>query len=294
MHIKNRYDFVAHVSVARGNPNGDPDNDNHPRVDYTTGRGIISDVCVKRRVRNYLMEHVNTLPVTQREGAGIYYTDGAVLAEVNEAATGKRQAKESLTDALMRMYWDVRTFGAVAVSSKFDGGKITGPVQIATSLSCDPIEVQTMTITRMCATNKNEKSTDETGASNRTMGKKYIVPFALYRIEGTIAPAWAYKTGFSDQDLELFIRAMVGCWDTMTASSGVRGIHSFWAFKHESYLGNAPRSTLLSRVKAVKNDGVVAVRDIADYKLSVNSADLPAGVELEDWLVRGWSLINKK
>ncbi|MFA5135341.1 MAG: type I CRISPR-associated protein Cas7 [Patescibacteria group bacterium] len=327
--IANRYDFVAFVSVARGNPNGDPDADNQPRTDYTTGRGIMSDVCVKRKIRNYVQDYA---AATGTQENNIYYTDGAVLAEVNaEVQKTVKPENDTLQQALLRKFWDVRTFGAVMVGGdakedepeapeteagtptskkgkakgkkakgKSGGGKVTGPVQICTALSVDPIEILPMTITRMCATNRKDKAggenetAEDSAAANRTMGKKFIVPFGLYRIEGTVAPAWAAKTGFTQADLDLFVRAFVGCWDSMTASSGVRCLHAFHAFKHMSPLGNASRSSLMQRVTATRKPEVTAVREITDYTLAVNTEGLPANVEHCDWLAGGWALINSK
>lgn len=291
--IERRLDFVALVSVTNGNPNGDPDADNQPRQDSITNRGLMTDVAVKRRIRNYLQDYVDKYGTEQQQQTcDIYYQGGTVLEDANKKAQRQLKDKEKVRDALCRLYWDVRTFGAVAATKEADGGCITGPIQIGTSWSVDPIEIMPITITRMCKTSAKEGS-EGSEASNRTMGKKYVVPFALYRIEGCVSPWYAHKTGFTEDDLTLFFLGLVGCWDhCVSTSSGQRHLHELHVFQHANYLGSAPRHELFQRVKVQRKPGVDLVRSIDDYESSVDLDQLPGGVRYQrGFLAKVWKML---
>jgi CRISPR-associated protein Csd2 len=282
--LKHRYEFVLYFDVENGNPNGDPDAGNMPRIDLQTGLGIVSDVCLKRKVRNYI-------ELTQEGQAGydIYVTEGAVLnnkqKEAYEACgfKAKQDVKEEKARAQAYMcgrFYDIRTFGAVMDTGDYKCGQVRGPVQLCFAKSQDVIFQQEVTITRMASTTEKENASE-----NRTMGRKYIVPYALYRVEGFISAKFAQKTGFAESDLNLFFDALREMFDhDHSAARGKMTSRNLFVFKHESELGNAPAAKLFETVSALLPDETKPPRGFADYEISIRRDDVPPGVQLLELL----------
>jgi CRISPR-associated protein Csd2 len=276
--IKNRYEFVLLYDVENGNPNGDPDAGNMPRIDPETGYGIVTDVCIKRKVRNY----------AEMMGQRIYIKEGTPLnqnhVEAYEAIDGLEPGKKAaMTDVqkarawMCKNFFDVRTFGAV-MSTGDNCGQVRGPIQINFSRSIDPIVQQEVTITRQTVT-KIEDAEKE-----RTMGRKHIVPYGLYRAEGYISAKLANDetkgTGFSEEDLALFWDALVNMFEhDHSAARGKMAAQKLYVFKHKDELGNAPSHKLFELLDVKKKDGVVIPRKFADYDVTL-TGKAPEGVEL--------------
>ncbi len=280
--ISNRYEFVLLYDVENGNPNGDPDAGNMPRIDPETGYGIVTDVCLKRKVRNY-----TELVKGDSTGYRIYVKEGIPLnqnhAEAYVAIGAKSKDKVNVAQVNEARQWmcanffDVRTFGAV-MSTGDNCGQVRGPIQINFSRSIDPIVQQEVTITRQTVTRIEEAEKE------RTMGRKHIVPYGLYRVEGYISAKLANDdtkgTGFSEEDLELFWDALVNMFEhDHSAARGKMATRKLFVFKHESELGNAPSHKLFDMVKVEKNNGVVIPRKFGDYAVKVDGS-APEGVEL--------------
>ena len=288
--ISNRYEFVVFFDVENGNPNGDPDAGNMPRIDPETGYGLITDVCLKRKIRNYVETVKEGEP-----GYRIYIKDGVPLNRSdNEACeyVGVEPDKDKLKEAkkkdenldgkirnfMCENFFDIRTFGAVMttfVKGALNCGQVRGPVQLGFARSVDPIVPQEVTITRVAIT--TEADAEKKGTE---MGRKYIVPYGLYRVEGYISANLARKTtGFSEDDLELLWQAILNMFELdRSAARGKMAVRQLIVFRHDSELGNAPAWKLFELVKAEKNPGVVAPRAYSDYTLSVDEENLPAGV----------------
>jgi len=277
--IKNRYEFILYFTVENGNPNGDPDAGNMPRIDPQTGKGIVSDVCLKRKIRNYVqMVHDNSF------GFDIYVSEGAVLNNKHQEAYEAKgiESKDSKDDKdiakayMCERYYDIRAFGAVMDTGDFKCGQVRGPVQLCFAKSEDAIYQQNITITRMASTTEKEKDTE-----NRTMGRKYIVPFALYRVEGFISAKLAEKTGFSENDLKLFWEALSNMFDhDRSAARGKMAVAKLIVFKHDSELGNAPAEKLFSLVNVNIKNSDLPPRSLNDYEFNIKSVDVPDGVNM--------------
>ena len=278
--LKNRYEFVLLYDVQDGNPNGDPDLGNQPRMDLETGYGLVTDVCLKRKVRNYVM-----LTRGNQKGYDIFVKEKAVLNNMiaekwDEAADGKtpkevKEAKETQNvenkarDLLCKDCYDIRTFGAVLSTGDKGAGQVRGPIQLTFSRSYDPIVVAEHSITRMAVT--NEKDADK----ERTMGRKYTVPYALYCARGFVSPQLAAQTGFSEEDLELFWEALLNMFEyDRSAARGLMTARRLVIFKHNSPLGNASAESLFERVVCRKNDGVSTPRAFGDYRITLDGAPL--------------------
>jgi CRISPR-associated protein Csd2 len=281
--IQNRYDFVILYDVENGNPNGDPDAGNMPRIDPETGHGIVTDVCIKRKIRNYV-----DLIKDGKEGFDIYVKQDVTLnaqdAKGVEAVKLKPKAEKSegFRDFMCANFYDIRTFGAVMTTAAKDkelsnvAGQVRGPVQLAFGKSVDPIVPQEITITRVAIT------TEAKGATASTeMGRKHIVPYGLYRQEGFISANLAQKvTGFSGADLELLWQAIEHMFEEdRSAARGKMTLRELIIFRHDSNLGNAPSHKLFDLVRVARRDGVEAQRAYSDYAVSVGEA--PAGVTVE-------------
>ena len=289
--IKNRYDFVYYFDVENGNPNGDPDAGNMPRIDPETGYGIVTDVCIKRKIRNYIEVVKEAEP-----GFDIYIRDGAIL-NANDAKACehlgvdpkdlKKLKKtdpaldEKIRDFMCEQYYDVRAFGAVMttfVKNSLNCGQVRGPVQLTFSRSVDPIIPQEVTITRVAKTTEERADVSQT-----EIGRKYIVPYGLYRGEGFISANLARKTtGFSDDDLELLWDALINMFDIdHSAARGKMALRALIVFKHESELGNAPSYKLFDAVSIEKKDGIVTPRSFDDYlPISIDESVVPKGVSI--------------
>lgn len=275
MSIENRYDFILFFEVENGNPNGDPDAGNMPRIDMQTGCGIVTDVCIKRKIRNYVQ-----LSRGDQMRYDIFVTEGAVLNNSMKrlyedyAIDPKEQdAREKARRYMCERYFDVRAFGAVMDTGDYKCGQVRGPVQLCFGRSVDPILQQEITITRMAATNENEDPT-----RNRTMGRKYVVPYGLYRMEGFFSPACAKKTGFTDGDLEVLWEAFLNMFETdRSAARGRMDTRRLIVFEHESVLGNAPAFDLFERVHVRRTCEGRPARCFGDYEIVLEG--MPDGVQ---------------
>lgn len=286
--IKNRYDFSLFFDVENGNPNGDPDAGNMPRIDPETGVGIVSDVCLKRKVRNYVDlvkgERVEEELAPDSQGYKIYVQEKAVLNNRNKLAYDrsgikpeekpkKIEAQQMVTKFMCDNFFDIRAFGAV-MTTEINCGQVRGPIQLCFAQSIDPILPQEMSITRMAVT--NEKDVDK----ERTMGRKQFVPYGLYRVNGFISASLAEKTGFSEDDLSLFFEALMNMFENdRSAARGLMTSRGLYVFKHESKLGNAPAHVLFDTVTARRKTGAPA-RSFADYEITVDISSVPEGVEM--------------
>ncbi|MDR2939073.1 MAG: type I-C CRISPR-associated protein Cas7/Csd2 [Clostridiales bacterium] len=285
--IKNRYEFILLYDVTNGNPNGDPDAGNLPRIDPETGHGIVTDVCIKRKIRNY----VELLKGDNKE-FDIYIRQGAVLKVQDKIGAEnikdkKDKAKNSLLfrETMCKRFYDIRAFGAVMTTAMDDerllnvAGQVRGPVQIAFGRSIDPIMPREITITRVTVT--NEKDAER---KSNEMGRKSLIPYALYRQEGYISANLARAvTGFSEEDLGLFWESLIHMFDEdRSAARGQMVLRELIIFKHENPLGNAPAHKLFGRVKISRKEGVIVSRNYSDYEVSVDTEGLPEGVTL-DW-----------
>jgi len=281
--INNRYEFVLLFDIKNGNPNGDPDAGNMPRLDPETNQGLVTDVCLKRKIRNYV-----ELTQADKAGYAIYMQEKAVLNNQNklayEALSLKPEAKKlpkdankakALTQFMCDHFFDVRTFGAV-MSTEVNTGTVRGPVQIAFARSIDPVFPQEISITRMAVTNEKDAEKE------RTMGRKHIIPYGLYRVHGFVSAALAEKTGFTEEDLNIL-------WDSLaqmfehdhSAARGEMATQKLIVFKHADKLGNAPSHKLFDRIKIYRqNEDAAPARSFSDYVVNINSTDLPTGVEI--------------
>lgn len=286
--IKNRYEFTILFDVENGNPNGDPDAGNMPRIDPETGYGIVTDVCLKRKIRNC----VETM-CEDKEGYKIYIKDGVPLNESDNTAyiafgTDEKKIKELKKDDpeidkkicqfMCNNFFDIRTFGAVMttfVKAALNCGQVRGPVQLGFARSIDPIVTQEVTITRVAITTKKDAENKST-----EMGRKYIVPYALYRVDGYISANLARKvTGFSEEDLALLWQAIINMFEyDHSAARGNMAVRELIVFKHATELGNAPAYKLFDTVSVKRKEGVIAARSYSDYEVEVAENKLPEGV----------------
>lgn len=281
--IKNRYDFIVFYDVENGNPNGDPDAGNLPRIDYETGNGIVTDVCIKRKIRNYV-------GITKEGQAGydIYVKESTILNLTQKKAydylgiepESKKLPKEieqasKITSFMCKNFFDIRTFGAV-MTTKVNCGQVRGPVQLCFSKSIDPIIQQEVTITRVAVTDESDKAAE----AGHTIGKKSIVPYGLYRMEGYISPFFAKKTGFSEQDKDVFFEALNSMFENdRSASRGKMAVRKIFVFKHDTELGNEKSHKLFDLVKVSRKDLSKPTRAFSDYIITVEVC--PTGVVLE-------------
>ena len=286
--IGNRYEFVVFFDVESGNPNGDPDAGNMPRIDPETGFGLVTDVCLKRKIRNYVQTvkegepgyriYVKEdVPLNRSDAEACDYV-GVEPAKLKEAKKKDSQLDEKIRDFMCGNFFDIRTFGAVMttfVKGALNCGQVRGPVQLGFARSVDPIMPHEVTITRVAIT--TEADAERKGTE---MGRKYIVPYGLYRVEGFISANLARKTtGFSEEDLELLWQAILNMFELdRSAARGKMATRELIVFKHDSELGNAPAYKLFDTVKAQKKPGVVTPRAYSDYQVIVEQEKLPAGV----------------
>ena len=278
--LKNRIDFVYIFDVQDGNPNGDPDAGNLPRVDAETGMGLVTDVCLKRKVRNYVQTAKG-----QADGYDIFIKEKAVLNTLIDKAHDDAEvkaAKDKTEAARMFMcknYYDIRTFGAVMSTGK-NAGQVRGAIQLTFARSVDTIATAEHSITRMAVA--TEKEAEKQGGDNRTMGRKATVPYGLYVCHGFVSANLAQQTGFSEEDLELFWDALKNMFDVdRSAARGLMSAQKLIVFKHDSVLGNAPANKLFDLVKVEKVcDG--APRSFSDYTVTIDKAGLPANVTVEE------------
>ncbi len=278
--IQHRYEFVYLFDVTNGNPNGDPDNGNMPRLETESQKGLVTDVCLKRKVRNFVeatkrgsdhfriyMRERSVLNTTHTEA----YTDAGLKPEPKKLPKDPNKA-EDVTKFMCANFYDIRTFGAV-MTTEVNCGQVRGPIQIAFGQSIDAIVPQEISITRSSVT--NERDADK----ERTMGRKHIVPYGLYRTHGFISANLAERTGFSDGDLELFWQALINMLDhDRSAARGEMNARGLYVFRHDSALGNASAHKLFDTVTVAKKPEVKIPRAFADYAVTFDAAKLPAGV----------------
>lgn len=310
--LARRHDFVLLFDVTNGNPNGDPDAGNLPRLDPETNQGLVTDVSIKRKIRNYV-----DLARHGEAGFHIYVEEGAILNDKHrqayralrpdDAKTEDPKAKlnpkddaeaKQLRDFMCKNFFDVRTFGAV-MSTGVNCGQVKGPVQMTFASSIEPIMPAEISITRMAATNEAEKKQRAEGddgdsrIDNRTMGRKHIVPYGLYAAHGFVSAKFAERTGFSEADLELLFEALTSMFEhDRSAARGEMTTRGLIVFRHESALGNAPSHRLFERVRIGRKvdgafreidarlDNLPPARRFSDYAVEIDREDLPAGVEI--------------
>ncbi|HOL64228.1 MAG TPA: type I-C CRISPR-associated protein Cas7/Csd2 [Accumulibacter sp.] len=289
MSLNNRYDFVLVFDVRDGNPNGDPDAGNLPRLDAETGHGLVTDVSLKRKVRNFV-----GLVKGETPPYDIYVKEKAILNQLHTKAYVQIGAEEELKGDKKRKgtgdtigkarqwmcdnFFDVRTFGAV-MSTGVNCGQVRGPVQLTFARSVDPIVAQEHSITRMAVATEAEAEKQQ--GDNRTMGRKHTVPYGVYVAHGFISAFLAKQTGFAESDLELFWQALEQMFEhDRSAARGEMATRALLVFKHESELGNAHAHALFDRVTLARKADVDVARRFADYELRVDEQDLPAGVTL--------------
>ena len=283
--IANRYEFVLLFDVENGNPNGDPDAGNMPRIDPETGHGLVTDVCLKRKIRNHA-----ALAKEGAEGFNIYIQEKSILNDTNESAykaydlkpeskklPKKTQDALKVTGWMCANFFDIRTFGAV-MTTEVNCGQVRGPVQLAFAKSVEPIVPQEVSITRMAVTTKAEAEKQQ--GDNRTMGRKHIVPYGLYVAHGFVSAPLAEKTGFSEDDLNLLWDALANMFEhDRSAARGLMSSRKLIIFKHENKLGNAPAHKLFDLVQVKRAEGSSGpARSFDDYTVRISQA--PAGVEI--------------
>ena len=293
--IKNRYEFVVLFDVENGNPNGDPDAGNMPRIDPESNFGLVTDVCLKRKIRNY----VETVKEGE-EGYGIYIREDVPLNTsdkkalsyigvedlsdkgLKELKKNDPEADKKIRDFMCRNFFDIRTFGAVMttfVKASLNCGQVRGPVQIGFARSIDPIVSQELTITRVAIT------TEEDSLNKKTeMGRKNIVPYGLYRAEGFISANLARKvTGFSEEDLELLWEAIINMIEhDHSAARGKMAVRRLIVFKHSRELGDCPSYKLFDAVEVKRKEGVEFARQYSDYEIAIHREQIPESVEVMD------------
>jgi len=313
MSLTNRYDFVLLFDVKDGNPNGDPDAGNLPRLDAETGNGLVTDVALKRKVRNFVAlthDQDQRDPAPGEKRFEIYVREKAILnlqhqraysalkldepaAAATEAATEAVPEKKSgkdkkrkgsgddvnkARDWMCQNFFDVRTFGAV-MSTGINCGQVRGPVQLTFARSIDPVIAQEHSITRMAVA--TEAEAEKQDGDNRTMGRKHTVPYGLYMAHGFVSAFLAEQTKFGEDDLALLWQALGQMFEhDRSAARGEMATRGLYVFKHESKLGNAPAHTLFERIKPKLKEGVAVARGFDDYEVGVEEAALPAGVTL--------------
>ncbi|PAW66320.1 MAG: type I-C CRISPR-associated protein Cas7/Csd2 [Verrucomicrobiia bacterium Tous-C5FEB] len=279
--MNHRYDFLFLFDCQDANPNGDPDAGNLPRIDVETGQGLVTDVCLKRKIRNFV-----ALTGGGQDGKRIYFTEGAVhnlqhkgaYEAIGEtpAKTVKPEIKDRATAWMCQTYYDIRTFGAV-MSTEVNCGQVRGPVQISFARSIDPIVSSEHAITRTSVT--NEKDIEK----ERTMGRKFTIPYGLYKAQGFVNPFLANQTGFTDEDLELLFQSLENAFQfdqSAARPAGSMNPRALLVFKHETQLGNAPSHKLFELVTVKKKDTVEVPRVFSDYEVTIDRSGLPAGVEI--------------
>lgn len=277
--LKNRIDFVYIFDVQDGNPNGDPDAGNLPRVDAETGMGLVTDVCLKRKVRNYVQ-----VAKDLADGYDIFIKEKAVLNNSIDAVHEEDSVKSAkdktmaAREVMCKKFYDVRTFGAVMSTGK-NAGQVRGPIQMTFARSIDPIAAAEHSITRVAVA--TEKEAEKQGGENHTMGRKATVPYGLYVCHGFISANLAKQTGFSEEDLELFFDALKNMFDVdRSAARGLMSAQKLIVFRHDSVLGNAPANKLFDLVQIEKKtDGTP--RSFKDYEVTIGS-NVPSGVSIEE------------
>ena len=282
--IKNRYEFTVIFDVENGNPNGDPDAGNMPRIDPETSLGLVTDVCLKRKIRNFVEIYKENEPyynilIKPDKALNTKFTAAYEAIGEKTGQKGKNpEAVKAARDYICENYFDVRTFGAVMSTGNDPCGIVRGPVQISFAKSVDPVFTQDITITRQARTTEAKQDTGET-----EMGRKSIVPYGLYRADGYVSAMLAQKlTKFSEEDLELLWTAVINMFEhDRSAARGKMCVRKLYVFKHASVLGNAPANVLFDKIVINKKEGVEVPRSFDDYEITVDK-NMPEGVELQE------------
>lgn len=280
--INNRYDFIMLFDVENGNPNGDPDAGNMPRVDAETNYGLVTDVCIKRKIRNFVELYKNGDDKNQiliKMDASLNAKNEATYKSLDLPKNPKGKNKNAVRvgqDYMCEHYFDVRTFGAVMSTGDFSCGKVTGPVQITFARSIDPVYTQQLTISRQAVTTDKDFE-----LKDNELGKKNIIPYALYRAEGFVSASLAQSvTGFSEEDVQLLWTAIENMFESdRSAARGKMCLRKLIVFKHDSVMGNCPAQTLFDKVTIEKTAGVVYPRKYSDYQVKIDR-NMPDGVTL--------------
>ena len=296
--LNNRYDFTLVFDVQDGNPNGDPDAGNLPRIDPETGHGIVTDVCLKRKIRNFVQ-----MTRSGSEGYDIFVKEKAILNQLIEGAyrdlgidlnaaptneeDGKKRNKKGegqgsevkkARTRMCRTYFDIRTFGAV-LSTGPNAGQVRGPVQMTFGRSVDPVVTLEHSITRMAVA--TEKEAQDQSGDNRTMGRKNTIPYGVYVSHGFVSAHLANQTGFSNEDLDLLWQALTNMFEhDRSAARGLMSTRGLIVFEHDSGLGNAPAHSLFERVTVARKDKTAPPRSFSDYEIHVDERDMPSGVTI--------------
>ncbi len=286
--IKNRYEFTILFDVENGNPNGDPDAGNMPRIDTETGYGIVTDVCLKRKIRNCIETICEDKPgykIYIKEGVPLNNSDRTAFEALNVDEKNIKNLKKDnpeldkkICEFMCANFFDIRAFGAVMttfVKASLNCGQVRGPVQLGFARSIDPIVSQEVTITRVAITTE-----DDAAKKSTEMGRKYIVPYALYRVDGYISANLARKvTGFSEEDLALLWQAIINMFEyDRSAARGNMAVRKLIVFKHDSELGNAPAYKLFETINVSKKNDVIAPRKYTDYEVNIEKNKLLEGI----------------
>ena len=286
--INNRYEFVYFFDVVNGNPNGDPDAGNLPRLDPETNRGMVTDVCLKRKIRNYV-----ALEKGSQSGYAIYIQEKSILNNqhlkayealsikpISKKLPKEEEKAQDLTNWMCKNFYDIRTFGAV-MTTDINAGQVRGPVQLAFANSIDPIIPLEISITRMAVTNEKDLEKE------RTMGRKHIVPYGLYRVHGYVSAKLAERTGFSDEDLQLLWDALLNMYEhDHSAARGEMSARKLFVFKHLNAMGNAPAHKLFELIKTKRANGEedTPAREFSDYHIIIDADNIPEGVSINELL----------
>lgn len=288
--IKNRYEFMILFDVENGNPNGDPDAGNLPRIDPESGYGLVTDVCLKRKIRNYVELVKESEPgyrIYVKEGVPLNRSDNEAYQSIGVTDKSVKEAKKKDPDIDLKIrnymcdnFFDIRTFGAVMttfVKAALNCGQVRGPVQLGFAKSIDPVISQEVTITRVAIT--TEKDAEE---KKTEIGRKSIIPYALYRTEGYVSANLARKvTGFSEEDLELLWQAIINMFENdHSAARGNMAVRELIVFKHDSELGNCQAYKLFDAVDVHRKDGVICARKYSDYEVTLHTEKIPDSVEV--------------
>ena len=291
--VNRRHDFVILFDVTDGNPNGDPDSGNLPRVDPETMQGLVTDTAMKRKVRDWVDALRGTEPrfkIYVQRGQALNAQHQRAYDDLDIRSTGTRQSRSDIDRAsewMCRNFYDIRLFGAV-MSTGVNCGQVRGPVQLTFARSIDPVLPLDLSITRVTVTRTEDlevQISDEDGRGlgghQTTMGRKAMIPYGLYRAHGFFNPHFAAMTGAEEDDLEVFWRALINMWDLdRSAARGMISCRGLYVFTHDSALGNAPAHALFERVSVRARDGVSTPRKFSDYRVRTYDSDMPDGVRL--------------
>ena len=277
-----RHDFVLIFDVTDGNPNGDPDAGNLPRTDPETMEGIVTDVCLKRKVRDYVTIASDNRVYVEHQGAALNTQHQKAYDALGQEAKGvKRPERDNARDWMCENFYDIRMFGAVMTTS-INAGQVRGPVQLTFARSVGPVLPQDISITRSAITREEDRYTESGKIKETEMGRKALIPYGVYVAHGFFSPAYAQRAGVSEEDLSLFWQALEGMFEVdRSAARGMMSTRGLYVFTHESPLGNTPAHKLFDLIRVQRNEGVEAPRRFSDYTVTVDEGAVPTGVELE-------------